>query len=272
MKALERILIFFKKSTDDAVGAYAAFAAFFVIVSFFPFVMLLLTLLQFLPFSPGDLSQYIEMILPTSVVDMIDPIIAELYDAGSGLISLTAIAAIWAASKGVYALVCGLNSVYGVKETRNIIVVRAMSVFYTVVMLLVLTVSIGVLLFGGQIFALIEQIAPWVIYFSNLRYLIGLFVFALFFLAIFCTLPNRRTRPSAELPGAVIAALGWVLFSIIYSYYIDHFSSFPLIYGSIAAVVFLMLWLYFCMYITLLAAEINSMSRRNAALMSPWGN
>lgn len=87
---------------------------------------------------------------------------------------------------------------------------------------------------------------------------------------IFRALPNRKTKLSKELPGAVIAAFGWIGFSIIYSYYIDHFSSFPVIYGSIAAVVFMMLWLYFCMYITLLAAEINAVRDKQNAPYDLW--
>ena len=91
-------MIFFKKCADDAVGAYAAYAAFFVIVSFFPFVMLLLTLIQFLPFSASDMSQYIGLVLPASVIDMINPIIDEIYTTSRGLISVTAVAAVWSAS------------------------------------------------------------------------------------------------------------------------------------------------------------------------------
>lgn len=245
------------------MGAYAAFAAFFIIVSFFPFAMLLLTLLQFLPFSAADVSDYFAIILPDSVMNTITPIIDEIYSAGGVLISATAIAAVWAASKGVYALVCGLNSVYGVKETRNIIVVRAMSVFYTIVFLFMLVLGIGMLIFGGKLFAMVESYVPWVTNFSDLRYLIALVLFVLFFLVMFRVLPNRKTKFAHELPGAVIAAVGWVLFSYIYSYYIDNFAAFPVIYGSITAAVFMMLWLYFCLYITLLAAEINSV-RANA--------
>lgn len=255
---------------DDAVGAYAAFAAFFVIVSFFPFVMLLLTLMQFLPFSAQDMTQFIQMWLPSAVIEMIAPLIDEIYSASTGLISVTAVAAIWAASKGIYALVCGLNSVYGVKETRNIIVVRAMSIFYTVVFLGLIIGCMTLLIFGKMIFDWLELYAPWLSFLAHFRLLIGLLVFILFFLVIFRALPNRSSGILSELPGAIIAAIGWVLFSMIYSYYIDHFSSFPIIYGSITAVVFMMLWLYFCMYITLLAAEINSLGKRNRRAADVW--
>lgn len=255
---------------DDAVGAYAAFAAFFIIISFFPFIMLLLALVQFLPFSAGELYEYISIFLPEAVLETISPILREIYNTSSGIISITAIAAIWASSKGVYALVCGLNAVYDVKETRNPIVVRAMSIFYTVMFLIIIVACMGLLVFGEKLIALTKGYLPWVTGLENIRYIIGLVIFILFFLLIFRALPNRRGKLSADLPGAVIAAMGWIVFSFIYSYYISYFPSFPVIYGSIAAVVFMMLWLYFCMYITLLAAEINSIRQAKNEPYDMW--
>ncbi len=255
---------------DDAIGAYAAFAAFFIIISFFPFLMLLLALVQFLPFSAGEVYGYISIYLPASVLETLYPILKEIYYTSSGVISITAIAAIWAASKGVYALVCGLNSVYSVKETRNPIVVRAMSIFYTIMFLIVIVACMGLLVFGEKLFSAFRESAPWLGQVESLRYIIGLVIFVLFFLVIFRALPNRHGKLTDDLPGAVIAAIGWILFSFIYSYYISYFPSFPVIYGSIAAVVFMMLWLYFCMYITLLAAEINSIRQAKREPYDMW--
>lgn len=232
--------------------------------------MLLLTLIQFLPFSASDMSQYIGLVLPASVIDMINPIIDEIYTTSRGLISVTAVAAVWSASKAVYSLICGLNQVYDVRETRNVIVIRAMSVFYTVVFILVIAGSMGLIIFGKNLFVWVETYLPWVVYLSSFRYIIGIFVFILFFLTIFKALPNRKSSFKKELPGAVIAAFGWVGFSGIYSYYISNFSNFPVIYGSIAAVVFIMLWLYFCMYITLMAAEINAIRTRETIPYNIW--
>lgn len=255
---------------DDAVGAYAAFAAFFIIISFFPFIMLLLALVQFLPFSAGEVYNYIAIFLPEAVLETLTPIFSELYNTSSAVISITAIAAIWSASKGIYALVCGLNTVYDVKETRNIIVVRAMSIFYTIVFLILIVACMGLLVFGEKLISLTEDYLPWMTGLGNIRYIIGLVVFVLFFLLIFRALPNRRSKLKDDLPGAVIAAMGWIVFSFLYSYYIAYFPSFPVIYGSIAAVVFMMLWLYFCMYITLLAAEINSIRQAKRAPYDIW--
>ena len=70
-------------------------------------------------------------------------------------------------------------------------------------------------------------------------------------------IPNRKTRVIRELPGAIISAAGWILFSYAYSFYIDNMSNFSYMYGSLTAIVLCMLWLYFCMYIMFVGAEIN---------------
>lgn len=81
------------------------------------------------------------------------------------------------------------------------------------------------------------------------------FVFALFYKF----LPKKDNRFKAQLPGAAFSAVGWMVFSFFYSIYIEHFSNYSFVYGSLAAIVFLMLWLYFCMNIFLFGAQINKM-------------
>jgi membrane protein len=79
----------------------------------------------------------------------------------------------------------------------------------------------------------------------------------IFFLAIYVVIPNRKTKISKELPGALVCACGWMGFSYAFSYYIDHYSNYTSMYGSLTTIVLFMLWLYFCMYILFIGAEIN---------------
>ena len=79
----------------------------------------------------------------------------------------------------------------------------------------------------------------------------------LFFEMVYIAVPDRKSGIIEELPGALISAVGWIGFSYLYSFYIDNFSNYANIYGSLTAVVLMMLWLYFCMYIMLFGAEVN---------------
>ena len=93
----------------------------------------------------------------------------------------------------------------------------------------------------------------------SLRTAVGLGVLIFFFLLIFISLPNRKTGILRELPGAIIAAAGWVGFSFLFSFYVDNLSNYTAIYGSLTTIVLCMLWLYACMYILYIGAEVNAL-------------
>ena len=90
-----------------------------------------------------------------------------------------------------------------------------------------------------------------------MRTLLSAFVLTVFFMVIYCFFPKRKVTFLNQFPGAIFATAGWFLFSFVYSIYITYFSNFSYTYGSLAAIVLIMLWLYICMTITLLGAEIN---------------
>jgi membrane protein len=91
----------------------------------------------------------------------------------------------------------------------------------------------------------------------SLRMITALLVLVVFFVLLYGIFPGRRFRTVSQIPGALFATGGWLVFSYAYSYYINHFSNFSYMYGSLTAIILLLLWLYFCMMILLLGAEIN---------------
>ena len=104
---------FSKKLNTDNVSAFSAQAAFFLIISFFPFFMFLLTLLNYLPFSKPELLSAIESVFPQTVAVYLSDILDEVREKSNGtVLSLTAIATLWTSSKGFYAVVRGLDSIY----------------------------------------------------------------------------------------------------------------------------------------------------------------
>lgn len=258
---------FNKKVRDDYISAFSAQAAFFIIISFFPFLMFLLTLLQYLPVSETSFLLNITKIFPESINSLIVTIVREIYDkASTTVISITVITALWSASRGFLAIVKGLNSVYRINETRNYFVLRFLSTLYTLVFTIVILISLGILVFGNRIYLWIESRIPFLskmaLVIISLRTIVGLGFLILFFLAMYTFIPNRKTKIIHELPGAILTAAGWLLFSYAYSYYIDNMGNFSYMYGSLTAIVLCMLWVYFCMYIMFIGAEFNVMLRR----------
>lgn len=256
------IRAFNRKVLDDYVSAFSAQAAFFVIISLFPFIMFLLTLLQYLPLNESTMLASLTSIFPTSIDPLIVNVLTEIYDKANGtLMSVTVITALWSASRGFLAIVKGLNSVYGIRETRSYLRMRIISTFYTFVFALMLIITLIILVFGNRLYIWIEHRVPLLsglaLLIISIRTIAGLCLLTLFFLLIYIVIPNRSTKLYKELPGALVSAAGWMGFSYLYSYYIDNMGNYSNTYGSLTAIVLFMLWFYFCMYLMFIGGEIN---------------
>lgn len=254
---------FAKKINNDGIGALSAHAAFFVLISFFPFVMFLLTLLSYFPFFTETLPSVNLDLLPGAMSSFLLQAFTELSERANGtILSVTVIIAIWSASRGILSIMRGLNSIHNIRETRNYCVTRIMAALYTVIFAGLLLVMMLIFVFGNQLTLWLTERFPFLKEFAliiiSLRTAVGIGVLICFFLLIFISLPNRKTKLLNELPGAVLTAAGWVGFSFLFSYYVDNFSNYTAIYGSLTAIVLCMLWLYACMYILFIGAEVNS--------------
>lgn len=256
------IINFSRKAKEDHVAAYAGQATLFILISFFPFLMFLLTLIRYLPITESNILLVIDYMFPNNISPIFIRVIAEAYEKGTATImSITAITALWSASRGFIALTRGLNCVYGIKETRGYFKSRITSALYTLVFALILAITLVVLVFGnrlyiwlGSVFPIIKETALIII---SLRAVVGLTILVIFFTILFIAIPNRKGKVKEELPGALVAAGGWMGFSYLYSFYIDNMANMSNTYGSLAAVIFLVLWLYFCMYILFIGGEVN---------------
>lgn len=251
-----------KKFQHDNITAFSAQAAFFTLLSIFPFLMFLLTMIQYLPFTETTLLTYVNELFPSAISNFFITIITEIYTKSTGtLVSITAMTALWSSSRGFYALTRGLNAAYDIDETRNYFVIRFWSFLYTLLFAIALMVIIGLLVFGNSIFSWLSASFPELYRFALpivvgrvlVSFLLMLFLFTMFYTFI----PNRKSRFVDELPGALAASIGWIGFSYLYSYYIEHFSNYSRMYGSLTAIVLFMLWLYFCMNMLLAGAELN---------------
>lgn len=253
---------FTKKLNEDAVSAFSAQAAFFIVLSFIPFLMLLLTLIQYLPITENLLIQMASEVLPHTINTYIVSLIKEIYaQSPAAIISITAVMALWSASKGFLAMIRGFNFIYGIPETRNYIKLRFVAAVYTLVFAVTLLISLMILVFGNKIFVgvvnqfpILEELALLIM---SLRSIVGLGVLFLIFSAMYLWIPNCSLRFFFVIPGALVSSTGWLVFSYLYSIYVDNFVNFNT-YGSLTVLILSMLWLYTCMYILFLGCEINA--------------
>ena len=243
---------------DMQIPVYAANACYFLAISIFPALLLLLASLRYTPLSATDLLRLLEGILPGALMGAAESlIVSTYYNSSAGLLSISALAALWSASRGIHGLLTGLNRIYGVHEDRTWLYTRLISVGYTFVFLLLVIVTLVFQVFGE---ALADRL--WVGHFllelidwrSTWLVTTQILIFDL----IFMVLPNRRYRFLWSLPGAVLAALGWQLFSRVFSTYVEHMlSRYSNIYGSVYTVALGLQWVYSCMCILLFGGLLN---------------
>ena len=253
---------FSRRVSDDKVPVYAGQATLFIIFSVFPFIMLLLTLIQYIsPLSQADLVSMLNGLVPDYLNNLVNSIVDELYTNNGTLISITIITALWSASRGILAIEQGLNNVFHVKETRGYLKLRITCFFYTIIFIVIVLFSLIILVFGNKLQMFLEQVIPVIAHISgyiiSIRTILAVGILTLFFTAMYALFPGRKTSLKRQFPGAVFTTAGWLIFSFVFSIYIDNFSNFSYMYGSLTAIVLAMLWLYICMQIVLIGAEIN---------------
>lgn len=260
------IIKFIDCLTGDFVSIYAAQASFFIIISSIPFVMLCFTIIKsFVSIDLQAILHTINAFAPSQVSQFLTMIFNELFDkaTSASVISVTAVSTLWLSSRGILALYMGVNTIYHV-PMRNYFYSRILSILYTLAFIATLILTIIVFVFGNKIESFISGhfsvLSTVVSFFMEGKIIIFMIYLTMVFALFYKFLPNKRNISfKSQLPGAAFSAVGWMVFSFAYSIYIENFSNYSYVYGSLAALVFLMLWLYFCMNIFLYGAQLNKM-------------
>ena len=150
-KAIRLVTRFLAKCQKDKINAYSAQIAFFIILSIIPFLMVFSSMLQYTSITEDMVFEIIERVMPQYVAPFLVTLVKEIYTRSMGIISVTAIIAIWSAAKGIQYMADGLNAVHELKETRNWFVLRFWAVIYTIVFLVAIVFTLVVLVFGNSL-------------------------------------------------------------------------------------------------------------------------
>ncbi|MGN1148557.1 MAG: YihY/virulence factor BrkB family protein, partial [Lachnospiraceae bacterium] len=242
------------------ISSFAASTAFFLFLSLVPMLIMICTIIPFTPLTEENLLNGITEFTP----DMLDPlmisIISDVYDKSAGVLSVAAFATLWSAGKGVLALIRGLNEINEVEEKRNYFLLRSIASFYTLIMLVILLLSLGLNVFGNVLLDMILAKLPKTRllfdFFMHFRFLAVWLILTILFTALYTYIPNKKLKFRLQIPGAVFSAVVWSIFSWGFSIYVEATDSFST-YGSLSMIIIIMLWLYFCIYIIMIGAQIN---------------
>lgn len=242
------------------ISVYAAHTGYFIMLSVFPMLVLLLGLLRYTGLAADTLTDFLRGVIPEALMASAKRLILSTYQNTSAtVLSISALAALWSASRGIHGLMTGLNRICGATENRGWLYTRLVSVVYTFLFLVVLLLTLILSVFGttlvrtlpgSPVLALLDKIV-------GLRFVVLLVVQTALFSAMFMYLPCKRGRFRCVFPGAVFASLGWLIFSDLFSLYVEHFAGLANVYGSVYAVALTMLWLYICLSIVFYGCALN---------------
>jgi membrane protein len=252
---------------DDIFGR-AAQLSYYFLLALFPLLLFLTSVIGLIIGSETGLRQslfnYLGKVLPSSASELVSNTIFEVSSAsGGGKISFGILAALWAASNGMGAISKSLNVAYHVKESRAWWKQRLIAVGLTVALAVLIITALVIVLYGGRIadslattyglggsFTLAWKILQWPIVLA--------FLFVGFAL-IYYWAPDLRDQDWRWVtPGSIVAVILWLLVSFAFRLYLHYFNSYSKTYGSLGAVIILMLWFYLTGAAILIGGEVNS--------------
>jgi membrane protein len=253
---------------DHDIFGRAAQLSYYFLLAVFPLLLFLMTLLGYFAQVGSDLRNklitYLATVMPSSAVTLVHATLDEISkDRGSGKLSLGILAALWAASNGMGAISDTLNAAYGVRERRSWWKVRLISICLTITLSILIVAALAIVLYGGHIG---ERIAmhfglstAFTLAWKVLQWPIAILFLLLTFNLIYYFAPdNRRGKRKWWTVGAVTAVVLWLLVSFGFRLYLHFFNSYSVTYGSLGALIVLMLWFYFTGLAILIGGEINS--------------
>lgn len=261
---------------EDDVWGRAAQLAYYFLLALFPLLIFLTAALGLVLGSGEGLRQslfnYLSEVMPGSAFQLVDTTMREIMGASNaGKLSFGLLAALWAASNGMGAITQALNVSYDVQETRPWWKQRLVAVLLTISLSLLVIAALLLILTGGRLadfvaahyklgafFPLAWKTVQWPIVFG---------VMVTSFALIYFFAPDVKDQKWKWLtPGAAIGVVLWLLVSFAFKLYLHYFNSYNATYGSLGAVIILMLWLYFTGASILVGSEINSEIEHAAAL------
>lgn len=253
---------------EDDVFGRAAQLAYYFLLALFPLLFFLTSVIGVLLGSGTGLRHslfnYLSKVLPGSAFTVVDTTMYEVSTASSGgKITFGILAALWAASNGMGAITEALNVAYDVKESRPWWKQRLVAIKLTVMLSVLIISALILLLYGGQIADWLAHVfglgGAFSIAWKIIQWPLVLLFILLSFALIYYEAPDLRDQKWTWLtPGSAIGVVLWLLVSFAFKVYLHFFDSYSKTYGSLGAVIILMLWLYLTGAAILIGGEINS--------------
>ncbi|GAB3469627.1 YihY/virulence factor BrkB family protein [Azotobacter salinestris] len=253
-----------KDFMDDEMPTYASALAFQMLFSLFPFLLFLIALIGFLDLQKffDWLQQQAALLLPPQAMDTVNTVIAQFQQERVGLFSVGIVVALWTASAGVRSTMQAMNKAYDVKEGRPAWKRIPLSVLYTVGIALMLLSAAALMLVGPEV---MSWLAGWVgleqlivTLWTWLRWPVAILLLILAVAVIYYVAPDAEQSFRFITPGSVLAVLVWIAASLGFGFYVRNFANYDATYGSVGAIIVMLLYFFISAAVLLFGAELNA--------------
>lgn len=256
----------YKCIDEDNVFNGAAALAFYLTLAVFPALIALMSVIPYLPIEEVDeaIMDLIGQALPEQSAAMVENVVDEVtQEQRGGLLSLGLLATLWAASTGMYAVMRQLNITYDVEEARSFVRARTTAILLSLLFGGLVLGAFSLVVVGGVLEEWMGEVLGYsgalVAAFAVFRWIVICLSLLAGLALIFRFAPNVRQRLRFILPGSLFGTAVLILASLAFSSYIANFADYSATYGSIGAVIVLMLWLYVAGLVILVGSEINAL-------------
>ena len=258
-------IFFWKGLVEGAITTRASSLAFNFFLAFFPSIIVFLTLIPYIPVNglQETLMELLNVVLPPSTNEITFQALDDIINnTRGGLLSIGFLLALYFSTNGINSLIEAFNASYHIRENRPIIQQRILSLGLTLLLSFMLIIAMGLIIFGKFVvsylteYKLITQYAGELILYG--KWFTILLVLWLGISVLFHLGPSIKSKWKLFTPGSILATLGIIITSIGFNYYINHFSQYNKIYGSIGTLMIILIWMYFNSIILLTGFELNA--------------
>lgn len=259
---LKLLVSYFHKFNKQDIQGLSAEMGFYLLTALFPFFLVLFVIATMISQNMQDmllnLISYLPRDLELLIIDMVMSFKGSLT-----LVITSAALALWYMSNVISTLTKAMNRFYGVKETRGFFKLRAMFLLYALAIIVLVFLSFALVIFGQgtqflleymNYFSFINTERAW----DYLRYLSVIFAIFVSIVIMFKSLPNKKLSIKAVLGGSALTTAAWCITSYLFAVYVNAFSRYHVIYGSLASIIILVTWVYISSFVILLGASLNS--------------
>ena len=252
---------------DDILGRSAQLSYYFLL-ALFPAMLFLMTIFGMLAGPGSELREsmmgYLAKVMPGSAFDLVNQTTHQVHQAAGGWkLAVGIVGTLWSASAGLTAIMDTLNVAYEYKETRSFVRKRLVAIVLTLALAALVISALVIVLYGGAIAEWVGRMvglsSPAIIAWKIVQWPIALAFLAVAFALVYYFAPNHdEPEWNWITPGAVMGLFLWIGASLAFRLYLSFFNSYSATYGSVGAVIILMLWFYLSSIAILLGGEINS--------------